>query len=170
MDFPTIGDLRALPDPLLQYRWTMVIANVPGGGDGRRLQYQCKTASIPGLSAEKQTVTTHGVDLHYMGREQFGGTFPAQFFETRDLLVYKTFRNWINFARNAKKGTGNFKKDYATTCSLLLIDDTLAIIDTVSMSGFFPVEISESGLDGSSSAPVDFSVQFSFDYSSLSGE
>lgn len=168
MTFPTIADLRGLPDPLLQYRWTLIIANVPGGGDGRRLQYQCKTSSIPGLSNEEVTATTHGIDLHFAGRQMYNGTLSTTFYETRDLVVYQTLRDWLDFARNHRAGTGNYKDNYAVNAQLILFDDTVKIIKNVDLEGFFPKEITEAGLDGSSSGIVEFSVNWSFDVSSLS--
>lgn len=163
--FPTMADLRGLPDPLLQYRWTLIVPNVPGGGDGRRLQYQCRTAAIPGLTDEKQTTTSHGVDLHWMGRTQFGGSFAASFFETRDMVIFNTIRAWKLLGRDPRAGSGSYKADYATTAQLLLLDDTLKVVKTVNMDGFFPTEMGEASLDGASSAPVEFSVTFSFDSS-----
>lgn len=158
MGFPAMSELRGLPDPLLQYRWTLIVANVPGGGDGRRLQYQCKTSSIPGLSNEDgATVTSHGMDFHFMGRQMFGGTQSATFFETRDLIIMKSIRGWLNFGRDHRNGSGNYKADYATTAQMLLLDDTLKVVTTVNFDGFFPKELSESGVDGSSSAVVDWS-------------
>lgn len=163
--FPTIGDLRGLPDPLLQYRWTLIIANVPGGGDGRRLQYQCKTSSIPGLSNEEVTSNSHGIDLNFAGRQMYGGTLSTTFYETRDMVVYDTLRQWLDFARNQRDGTGNYKADYAVNAQLLLFDDTVKVIKTVNFEGWFPKEITEAGVDGSSSAIVEFSVNWAFDLS-----
>ena len=165
--FPTITDLRGLPDPLLQYRWTLIVPNVPGGGDGRRLQYQCKTSSIPGLSNEEVVVTSHGIDLQFAGRQMYGQSFAATFYETRDLIVYETIRNWLDFARNHRDGSGNYKVNYAVPAQMLLFDDQLKVIKTINLEGFFPGEMSEASVDGSSSAPVEFSVTFKFDVSYL---
>ena len=165
---PTINDLRGLPDPLLQYKWTLIVPNVPGGGDGRRFQYQCKTSSIPGLSVEEALVTSHGIDLQYMGRQMYGQSFSATFFETRDLYVHTMFRNWLDLGRNHREGTGNYKSVYATKAQMLLLDDTNKVIKTVNLEGFFPSELSEASVDGSSSSPVEFNVTFKFDVSYLS--
>jgi hypothetical protein len=167
-DFPTITDLRGLPDPLLQYRWTLIIPNVPGGGDGRRLQYQCKTSSIPGLSNEEVVVTSHGIDLQFAGRQMYGQSFPATFFETRDLLVYTTLRNWLDYQRNSRAGTGTYKANYATSAQMLLFDDALKVVNTLNLEGFFIQDLSEASVDGGSSAPVEFSATFKFDVSYLS--
>lgn len=164
-DFPTISDLRGLPDPLLQYRWTLIVPNVPGGGDGRRLQYQCKTGSIPGLSNEEVTVTSHGIDLRFAGRPLYGQVFTATFYETRDLIVYNTLRSWLEFQRNSRAGSGNYKADYATTGQMLLFDDTLKVVGTLDLEGFFMQDLGEASLDGSSSAPVEFQATFNFDVS-----
>ena len=166
--FPTITDLRGLPDPQLQYRYTLIIPNVPGGGDGRRLQLQCISSSIPGLSQEKQTVTSHGIDLRFMGRQIYYGTIPLTFFETRDLVVMKDVRGWLDYGRNHRKGTGNYKENYAVTAQLLLLDDTLKVTNTITLEGFFPESLDDSGVDGSSSGVVQWSTTFSYDVSEIS--
>lgn len=167
MVMPTIQDLRGLPDPLLQHRWTLIVPNMPGGGDTRRLQYQCQVASIPGLTAEEVLVTSHGIDLRYAGRETYNGSLSCTFYETRDLIVYRSIRNWKEYARNPIAGSGSYKEDYATTAQLLLVDDQLKEISRVDFIGFFPGELQESNLDGSSNSPVQFNVTFRFDYSIL---
>ena len=165
---PTINDLRGLPDPLLQYKWTLIVPNVPGGADGRRFQYQCKTSVIPGLSAEEVVVTSHGIDLQYMGRQMYGQSFSSNFFETRDLYVYTMFRNWLDLGRNHRAGTGSYKSTYATKAQMLLLDDTNKTIATLNLDGFFVQDLGEASMDGGSSAPVEFSVTFKFDVSYLS--
>lgn len=164
---PTIQDLRGLPDVLLGYRWTLIIPNIPGGGDTQRLQYQCQTASIPGLTTESVIVTSHGIDLQFAGRETFGGSQACTFYETRDLVIYSTFRNWIQFQRDSEAGTGNYKQDYTTTAQLILLDDQVKEIRRVDFVGFYPGELGEASLDGSSNSPVTFNVTFRFDYSKL---
>lgn len=161
--FPTLGDLRGLPDPQLQYRFTLIVPTVPGGGDGRRLQFQCQGASIPGQSNEKQTVTTHGIDLHFMGRQKFSGTMSLTFYETRDHAIADTLRSWLNYGRDCRKGSGSYKADYAVTAELLLLDDALNVTKTFKLIGAFPEELSDSQLEGGSSAPVTWSVTMSYD-------
>ena len=167
MAFPSMQELRGLPDPQLQYRFTMIIPNVPGGGDGRRLQYQCQSSAIPGLSQENQTVTTHGIDLRFMGRQIYSGTQSLTFYETRDLVIYKAMRDWLDYGRNHRKGTGTYKVNYQSDVQLLLLDDALQVTNTVTLFGGFPIEISEASLDGSSSAPVTWNVSMSYDYSEI---
>ncbi len=167
MVMPTIQDFRGLPDPLLQYRWTLIIPNVPGGGDARRIQYQCQTSSIPGLSNEEVLVTAHGIDLRFAGREQYGGTLNCQFYETRDGVIIRTFRNWLKFQRDAETGTGNYKEDYAVSGQLLLLDDKVKEAFRIEFLGLHMGDLQEASVDGSSSAPVQFSVTFRYDYSKL---
>lgn len=165
--FPTVKDLRTLPDPFLSYRWSLIIPNVPVAADGKRLQYQCKSGAIPGVSVEDALITSHGIDLQYAGRQMYGQTWNAAFFETRDMYIYSVFRSWNDFQRNHRNATGNYKENYATTALLYLYDDTLKVIKTIILDGFFPSELSEASLDGSSSAPVEFNVTFKFDVSTL---
>lgn len=161
---PTVQDWGGLPDPFLGYRWTFIIPNFPIATNSRRLQLQCKTNALPGMSTEEVMVTSHGIDIPYMGRQMFGGnTMTATFYETRELIVHNTFRRWLELGRNHRAATGNFKSKYATKAQLIPVDDQNNIIQTYNFENLFVQELPEGSLDGSSSAPVEFSVVFKFD-------
>lgn len=156
-------DIRSLPDPLLSYNFDLIIPNVPGGGDAKRLTIKCMSTSIPGTSVEDVTVSLHGVDIKYAGRQMFTHSLQVTYLETRDMSTRNAIKAWIEFARNTRNNSGEYKVNYSTLADLVLYDDANKIIKTVTMEGFFPQTMDDSALDGSNSAPVNISVTFAYD-------
>lgn len=162
--FPKLADLRGLPDALFNNKWTLVIASIPGGGDGRSLQLQCRSSSIPGQNNEQVTAGSHGYKVHYAGTGEFSGTLGLSFFETRSLSARDAILGWIKYARDIRAGTGNYKVDYERTAQLILFDDANNPIRTINFEGFFPLTIDEASLDGSPQGQVvEVSSTWSYD-------
>lgn len=156
-------DVRALPDPLLSYNFDLIVPIVPGGGDAKGLTIRCKSTSIPGTSVDDVTVSLHGVDLKYAGRQMWSHTLQATYQETRDMLVRFALKQWIEFARNTRQNSGEYKANYATNADLVLYDDAGNPIRTIRLEGFFPQTMDDASLDGASSTPVEISVTFAYD-------
>lgn len=147
--FPKISDVRNLPDPLLNNRFTLILPSIPGGGDGRRVQLQCQSATLPGQTNEQVTANSHGYNVHFAGTPQFVGNFQLQFFETRDMAMRDSILGWVRYARNLREGSGNYKIDYERTAELLLFDDQLKVIRRVIMEGCFPTSVDDSNFESS---------------------
>ena len=158
-----LDDVRSLPDPLLSYAFDLLIPNIPGGGDTRALKIKCQSTSIPGVGVDPVTITLHGVDVKYAGRELFTHTLQVTFVETRDMTTLNALQNWVSHARNARANTGAYKADYTTEASILLYDDTGAVIRTIAMDGFYCEQVDVGALDGTSSTVVTISSTFSYD-------
>lgn len=159
-----LSDVSGLPDPLLQYQFELIIPTIPGQGNGKGLAQRCKTTSLPGSQLEDVEVTLHGVTVKYAGRTTFSHDLQATLVETRDLYVRDTIRKWLDFCRDIRNTSGNYKSQYATTAIIQLYDDTNTVIRQIKLSGFFPKTLDDAGVDGSASSPVEPSVTFSYDY------
>lgn len=160
---PSYSDVRSLPDPLLSYNFALVIPNIPGGGDTKRLTLKCQSTSIPGTSVEDVTVSLHGIDLKFAGRQMWTHTLSATYIETRDMGTRFAVKQWIEFARNSRNNSGNFKSDYATIADLILYDDVGNEIRTIRMEGFFPQNLDDAAVDGTNSAAVTVTVSWVYD-------
>jgi hypothetical protein len=158
-----LNDIRSLPDPFFGYNFDLIIPNVPGGGDARSLTIKCMSTSLPGKSTEDTTVSLHGVDVKYAGREMYTHTLSVVYLETRDLGTHRAISAWLDLQRNARNNTGSYKTEYATEANLQLYDDTGAVIQTIKLDGFFPQNMDDSALDGSNSTPVNIAVTFVYD-------
>lgn len=152
--FPKLADIRQLPDPLLNNRFTLIFPSIPGGGDGSRLQLQCTSAVLPGQNNEQVTATSHGYNVHFAGTPNVTGTFPLQHFETRDLAAKDAILGWVKYARNRRNATGNYKSDYERTGHLYLFDDKLQVIRQINLIGCFPTQVDDITLEGGAQGSI----------------
>lgn len=163
MPHTSYSDVRSLPDPLLSYNFDLIIPNLPGGGDTKRLTIKCQSTSIPGTSVDDVTVSLHGIDLKFAGRQMWSHTLQATYLETRDMGTRFAIKSWIEFCRNARLNSGNYKANYATIADLVLYDDTGKTVRTVRMEGFFPQTMDDGAVDGTSSTAVTIGVTWAYD-------
>lgn len=162
----SLQDTAGLPDPLLSYNFDLLFTRVPGnsGNAGRELTIKCQSSALPGLQLEQQTLGLHGVEVSYAGRQLWNKTFQAQFVETRDGNTRRAFKNWVEFARNNRRGTGTYKRDYAVDAIMRLYDDVPNAIETSKIVGTFPTQVDDLSMDGSQGNIVMVSVTFSYDW------
>lgn len=161
----SLQDVSGLPDPLLSYNFDLIFPTIPGGGgSSRALTVKCMTTSLPGMQLEQATASLHGVEVSYAGRQIWTKTFQATFIETRDAATRKTFRRWIEFARNNSRNAGHYKKDYAVDGVMMLYDDIPAIILETKIVGMFPTQMDDVAFDGAAGTIVTSSITFSYDY------
>lgn len=158
------SDLSRIKDPLMVYNFNLLIANVPGGGDGEQLMLRCQSTSIPGMQIDQVPVDLRGMTLRYAGRHMYGGTLPATYIEARDLKTRSALLRWMYFARDFRNATGNYKADYATNIDVELFDDReQTVIRTIRCFGAFPTEVQEVNLESAGQNAV-VSVTFSYDW------
>lgn len=161
---PGLADLRSLPDPFQTQNFAL-FTNVPSPrGNARRLTLQCQSTGLSGISNDQLTVGLHGVEAMYQGRPMYEKTLTTSFVETRDMVIRDTIRNWIEYARNARNNTGAYKAEYESTGDLVLYDDRYRSIKTVRHFGFYPNNMSEVSLDGSSSGVAIVQVTWLYDF------
>jgi hypothetical protein len=159
----SLDDIRALPDVLMSIDYDVIIANVPGGGDGRSLSLKAQQVNWPDLQIDAVVIPLHGVEITQGGREVFSHTFDVTFVETRDLSVRKAIRTWMELVRQAKSGKGGYKSDYATTVQLIAYDAAGNIVRNMTVTGVYPQTMSGFAMDGSSSTALTVQVTFEFD-------
>lgn len=160
----SLQDTRSLPDPLMQYNWDLIIANMPGTPNSRAFTIKAMTTSIPGASLEKVEVPLHGAVNNYAGRPMFPRTLQATLLETRDVGTRDMLRRWQRIARDLSTNTGSYKEIYSTTIEMVLYDDLPSEVKTIRMIGAWPETVDDSGVDGAQSAAVNINVTFSYDY------
>ena len=159
-----------LADPILGYQSQLSIYTIPGGGDGQGLSIRTRVSSIPGLKFDDVLVHLHGVELKFAGMPKYSHSLKLTVLETRDLVTRTALVNWMNTARNLKATTGSYKSQYATTATLEIYDDAENVIQTIIFYGVYPESIDDHGLDGASSAPIEYGINLSYDYWSDSVE
>lgn len=160
----SLQDVAGLPDPLLSYNFDLILNGIPGGGNTRLMTIKCMSTSLPGMQLEQQTASLHGVEVNYAGRQIWNKTFQATFIETRDATTRKDIRNWIEFARNNRNNSGNYKAQYAKDVMMLLYDDIPNVISQTKIVGCFPTQLDDVQMDGSQGSIVQVTVTFSYDW------
>jgi hypothetical protein len=159
------SDLSRIKDPLMTYNFNLLIANVPGGGDGEQLMLRCQSASIPGMQIDQVAVDLRGMTLRYAGRHVYNGTFSASYIEARDIKTRSALLRWMYFARDFRNASGNYKADYATNIDVELFDDReQTVIRTIRCFGAFPYEVQEVQLESGASTNAVIQVSFSYDW------
>ena len=159
-----LTDLRGMADVYQIWNFDLFIDNIPGGGDGQAIAIVCKTTEHPGLQIDQVTVGLHGAEVNYAGRQIYTKQFTATYVETRDMVVTSAFRRWVEFARNMRENSGNYKSAYEARGRLVMYDDTASTVKELTLVGLFPIDVQAISLDGSTSGAAEQSVSFSFDY------
>jgi len=159
-------DVAGLPDPLLTYNFDLFFDSIPGGAglDSRGITIRCMTTALPGMQIDQVTVPLHGVEVNYAGRQIYTKQFTATLHETRDSGVRAAMRGWMEFARNNRNNSGNYKTNYARTAEMAVYDDIPNEIKRVKIFGCFPLSFDDLQMDGSTSTSAQYNVTFSFDY------
>jgi hypothetical protein len=161
---PSLQDLRALPDPVQTWRFSL---EIPELGDGIRVR--CKTAVVPGVSTDSVLVTVAGAEVKHMGREVWSHTFPFTIYETRDMYSFNKLRDWFHEGRDFAENSGDFKQAYEKTVIVTLYDDQGAEIKQITLEGCYPENIDDTQLDGSSAQAMEINATISYDFSRVTG-
>lgn len=159
-----LTEVSALPDPLQQYNFDLIIPNIPIAGDTRSLTIQCMSTSLPAKSTEEVNATLHGVTIQYAGRQTWQQSLPVQYHETRALVAWNILDAWVKYQRDTKANTGTYHTEYKTTGIIRLYDDHAQVIKEMKMFGMFPRSVDDPQFDGSGSAPVPVNTTFVYDY------
>lgn len=159
-----LTDVASIPDPLYQFNFDLFLPTIPGGGDPRSLTLRCKSTQIPDLQLEPVVVEYHGVKLQYAGREIYTNTLDCTFIEGRDLSVRDAIQNWMYFARDIRKNSGNYKANYAVVGDLTLYDDKGSVARSVRMFNVWPTNLQPGQLDGGANSVVEITCTFSYDW------
>ncbi len=158
-----LADVQSLPDPQMSYQFNLLFPNIPGQGSGRPLAIRCKSSSIPGQEIEKVPVQLHGVELEFAGRPTYDHAQQATFLETRDFVARNTIRQWMDFCKNIRNGTGNYALQYKTVGIMQLYDDASAVTKQIQLIGCWPTTMSSVSVSGESSNAIELEVTFSYD-------
>lgn len=167
-----LDDIAGIKDPLLLYNFSLIIPNVPGGGDGLALTLRCNAATIPGKQIEPVLVQLRGLELQFAGRDLYEHNFQATYLETRDIVTRKSLLRWSRKARDFRgRYSGSYKSEYATQADLELYDDVGNVVSAIRMYGFFPLNVDSLQTESGSSTAAMYPVTFSYDwFEDISGE
>lgn len=160
----SFSEVAAVSDALDQVNYELVFGAIPLVNNSQLLTLKCQSASIPGFSNEKFTVTVHGHSLNFRGRKVYTHTMSVQFYEDSNFQTLNALRAWHEYIAGTESNNSQaYRDDYSITAGLIVYDTTGRVAARHSMEHFFPNDIGDAALSGESSASVPISATFSFD-------
>lgn len=160
----TLDEFESTGDPMLDDNFEIIFSGMPGGLDGAKsLRIHVKTAVLPGVTIDEVMKEAFGYQLRYAGRKTWSGSFQLELNENHEAKILKLLRKWSQIMRSTSKGTGKFKKEYAATATMNILDQTGAVVDTTEIRGVWPSQVPDYQFSGAAQA-IPCSVDFKFDY------
>ena len=158
------AQVNAISDPLDQTSFELLIGNVPIAGATLDLTVKCQTVSIPGMSTEAFETMLHGHVIKTRGRKMYPRTLSTTMIEDSTFATINKLRQWSEFIAGTETGNSQgFRLEYAVDAQLIVYNTKGDPINRTVFENFFPQEISDVNLDGSSSAVVSVPVTWSYD-------
>jgi hypothetical protein len=160
----TIEDVWAVPDPIINHTFNLKIPNLAGGGDSKRLNVVCKSATLPGGgSIQPVEVDVHGHKLRFAGRREQEGSYSFTIVEGVDAQMRRDIQAAMNMARAMRSQQGALRSEYASTAYI----EVLSGVDgepiyTEALRYFWINTFNEVEL-GDGSAAVEYQVTASYD-------
>jgi hypothetical protein len=155
--------MQQVVDAQTTFDWAIWLPNVPGSSyDTRDFTFRCTGTSLPAVTQESFKVEAHGLQFNYPGRRTWAMEQDVTMFETRDAVTRTMIEAWLDFCRNIRDNSGNYKADYAVDAIINTYDAPGNITATVKMVNFFPLELGQATLDNTS-ALLTYGCKFSYD-------
>lgn len=160
----SIEDTWAVPDPIIDHTFNLVIPNMPGGGNARRLNVVCTAATLPGGGQINPVeVNWHGHVLRFAGRRTQEGSYSFTITEGIDTQERRDINAWMNTARAMRSQQGGLKAQYAVDAFVEVLSGVNGdVIYTEALRKFWINTFSEVEL-GSGEGAVQYQVTASYD-------
>ena len=159
----SLQDMQQVVDAQTTFDWAIWLPSVPGSSyNTRDFTFRCTGTSLPAITQESFKVEAQGLQFNYPGRRTWAMEQDVTMFETRDATTRTMMEAWLDFCRNIRANSGNYKADYAVDAIINTYDTPGNITATVKMVNFFPLELGTATLDNTSSL-LTYSCKFSFD-------
>lgn len=163
MPKPTLDDVYNVKDPMLNDNFDFTFAQIPGGGDRRRLTVQCKTAVKPGMTIQEVEMELFGHKVLHAAKKVFSTTFSLEIIENSKGDVTRDLEAWAEVIRGTDTQHGAFKETYATNGELTIYQQDGSVAAVYVIENCWPTDIPEEQFDGSGGSMITLSVQFKYD-------
>lgn len=163
MPKPTLDDVYAIRDPMLNDNFDFSIANIPGGLDSRKFTVQCKTAVKPGMTIDQVEFALFGHKVRHAAKKTFSGTFSVEIYDDSKGTIGSGIMRWAEIIRGTDTQHGSFKRDYARNALLTAYDQTGAVAVVWEIENVWPTDIPEDNFDGEGGTAISHQYTFAFD-------
>lgn len=159
-----IEDVWAIPDPIINHTFNLIIPNMAGGGDSKRLNVMCKAATLPGGGQiQPVEIDVHGHKLRFAGRREQEGSYSFTVIEGVDARMRRDINNAMNLARSMRSQQGALRDVYANDAFVEVLSGVDGTpIYTEALRYFWFNSFNEVEL-GDGSGAVEYSVTCSYD-------
>jgi len=162
---PTIADVRALADPARSFQFQVLIAPLIGtGSDTGTMSLRCQSTQVPGVQNEATMVRLAGFRLPYPGLQRFSHVWPTRFVEGNDMGVFQQIQSWATTATDPTTQLSGTKLSITANATVQQLDNGGNAIQSWLIVGVWPSIVPGYAMDVDSSNPVEFSVDWYFDY------
>lgn len=159
-----LGQVASLADVILQDHYELIVAVVPGGGDGQSLNIRNLSTSLPGRKNSPVNVELHRHKVHFAGKRSYGNSLPASFIESSDRKTWAALLNWQNQMTDPATGLPRPKSDYATTGIIKVYDSNNAVVEERTLYGLFITDLADAQLSGQANSPLNVTCTLNYDF------
>jgi len=159
-------------EPLRKNRWVLQFTTVPGGGEASNLAFCAHTARRPSITYNVQESQRLNERFYTAGKPTWS-ELPMTFYDyiQGEKSVSQTLWNWNLAIYNPVTGAMGFKKDYATSATLGMLDPSGGIAQVWNMFYIWPYTIDWQELssedDGFSEVACTFRYDFAINASNI---
>jgi len=159
-DYAHVQEIRGLGSELArQYLWEALVTPQGGGpASPEQMQLRAMSTMLPDNASEETLINYKSTKIQFAGRDASTKSLDLTFFDTEDLLVYKTFYNWVTYTKEAPKSA------YESDLTLRLLSRADAVILEMVMFGAYPENLQQVTLDYSAGDPLNIPVTMRYDY------
>lgn len=166
MPKPTLSSVINTADLLHTNDFEMSFPNMPVEG-GDKLRLLCQSAEFPALTINPLETKLYGHNLIFAGDVTLGNELSITFVETRELVVFKSLREWVTMCTDPKTQHGKAYKiqggnGYAREGIIKMFDKIGETIAVARFINIWPTTVPQISFAAEASV-VTAAVPFKFD-------
>lgn len=164
MPKPTLDNVLAVKDPMLNDNFEIIFPSIPGGSKQRELHIQCKSAIKPGTTLAEVEVELFGHKVMHHARRTWSNEITLEFIEDYEGTITHDLELWAEELRARTSQHGQFKADYAVDAQFNIYDQNGTKAMEYKITNCWPSQVPDLQFDGTGGALQTLSVTFKFDH------
>jgi|GEM_PF-5807359 len=155
--------ISSLGQPAYAYNWEVEIrSDYISDVDG--VKFRARSSSLPDDVTQVIEIPYRAWTVYYPGRDGSAHTIDLSFWDTEDLVVYKSLSEWRKAIQDAWEGTQSPKDEIIGTVELRLLGVDDSVIGTYTLIDAWPENLQPVTLDYTSNDALTITVTFRYDY------
>jgi hypothetical protein len=138
------------------------------GNASRKMQFQCKSAQLPGTTVGVVPVQYFGREVKFAGNRTFSD-WSVNIINDEDFTVRNAFERWLNNINshrgNVRSAAAGGPTSYGVDATVRHYGKTGKILKAYKFIGLFPTDVAPIDLDwGNNDSIEEYSVTFSYQW------